>query len=354
MENLRSNDLFSARTQDLLNSYSSKKNEAKAKETDGAKNYDEVFARISQQTSERINKLKSTMKPEQLAKLDLQNKYAQALSPANVETKTYTTPVDEVETDTETAEENTTAAAATTASTTAATASETKTQISRYKERIEEMAVKRNVSAKFKDRDIDAEIDALIAKKLTGANGESLSIRSDLPTVIKNYEVKQGDTLAGISKNFYKDAFMFKNISTVNEVKAPYKLNEGQNLRIVFHQVQAGENDTLDSIAEKYTQNKISPKALAKLNEKSEINPGDTLLIPVQFTVNQAGTAAAAAGETDDMAETLNDTIETAETAGNSEPVKRFHLSRNTSDASLEETKRQIEKYASQIERLNF
>jgi nucleoid-associated protein YgaU len=348
MENLRSNDLFSARTQDLLNSYSSKKKEAQAKETDGAKNYDEVFARISQQTSDRINKLKSTMKPEQLAKLNLQNKYAQALIPANVETKAYTSPVDNLENGTETAEENTTAAAATTAST---TASETKNQVSRYKERIEEMAVKRNVSAKFKDRDIDAEIDALIAKKLTGANGESLSIRSDLPTVIKNYEVKQGDTLAGISKNFYKDAFMFKNISTVNEVKAPYKLSEGQNLRIVFHQVQAGENDTLDSIAEKYTQNKISPKALAKLNEKSEINPGDTLLIPVQFTVNQAGTAAAAAGETDDMAETLNDAIETAE---KSEPVKRFHLSRNTSEASLEETKRQIEKYASQIERLNF
>lgn len=349
MENLRSNDLFSARTQDLLNSYSSKKKEAQAKETDGAKNYDEVFARISQQTSERINKLKSTMKPEQLANLNLQNKYAQALIPAGVETKTYTTPVDEVEndTETETAEENTTAAAA---STTAATASEAKTQVSRYKERLEEMAVKRNVSAKFKDRDVDAEIDALIAKKLTGANGESLSIRSDLPTVIKNYEVKQGDTLAGISKNFYKDAFMFKNISTVNEVKAPYKLNEGQNLRIVFHQVRAGENDTLDSIAEKYTQNKISPKALAKLNEKSEINPGDTLLIPVQFTVNQAGTAAAAAGETE-AAETLNKSAETAEKP---ETVKRFHLSRNTSDASLEETKRQIEKYASQIERLNF
>lgn len=354
MENLRSNDLFSARTQDLLNSYSSKKKEAQAKETDGAKNYDEVFARISQQTSERINRLKSTMKPEQLAKLNLQNKYAQALIPANVETKTYTTPVDEVENDmeTETAEDNKTAAAATTAATAAATAPETKTQVSRYKERIEEMAVKRNVSAKFKDRDIDAEIDALIAKKLTGANGESLSIRSDLPTVIKNYEVKQGDTLAGISKNFYKDAFMFKNISTVNEVKAPYKLSEGQNLRIVFHQVQAGENDTLDSIAEKYTQNKISPKALAKLNEKSEINPGDTLLIPVQFTVNQTGTAAAA--KIDDTTDALNDTTETAETAEKSETVKRFHLSRNTSDASLEETKRQIEKYASQIERLNF
>ena len=216
MENLRTNDLFSARTQDLLNSYSSKKKEAQAKETDGAKNYDEVFARISQQTSERINRLKSTMKPEQLANLNLQNKYAQALIPANVETKTYTSPVDEVEndtdTETETAEENMTAAAATTAATTAATAPETKTQVSRYKERIEEMAVKRNVSAKFKDRDIDAEIDALIAKKLTGANGETVSIRSDLPTVIKNYEVKQGDTLAGISKNFYKDAFMFKNI----------------------------------------------------------------------------------------------------------------------------------------------
>lgn len=329
MENLRTNDLFSARTQDLLNSYSSKKKNGGSNAAQDAHNYEEVFARISKQTSERINRLKSTMSPDQLAKLNLQNKYSQKLAALNAEVKTASAAAEETQMETEEAEE--TEETGTPAATTA--------QASRYKEKIDEIAARRNVGEKFKNRDIDAEIDALISKKLTGTNGESLSIRADLPTVIKNYEVKQGDTLAGISKNFYKDAFMFKNISTVNEIKAPYKLNEGQNLRIVFHQVKAEEGDTLETIAEKYTQNKMTPKALAKLNEKSEIGRGDTLLIPVQFTAS--GASAETAGG--------------AENAEGAEKVKRFHLSRNTTGgSSLEETKRQIEKYASQIERLNF
>ncbi|HOT75835.1 MAG TPA: LysM domain-containing protein [Candidatus Wallbacteria bacterium] len=315
METLRNTDALSSRTQNLLNGYSSKRKSAQQNSETETKNYDEVFARISQQTSERINRLKSTMSPDQLAKINIQKKYSQPIIPANIETKTYTGAAEAPEAEAETA------------------AAVAETKISAYKEKIDNMAAKRNVTEKFKNRDIDAEIDALISKKLTGANGESLSIRSDLPTVIKNYEVKQGDTLAGISKNFYKDAFMFKNISTVNEIKAPYKLSEGQNLRIVFHQVQAGENETLESIAEKYTQNKISPKTLAKLNDKEEIAAGDTLLIPVQFS---------AAGEAP------------VQTAEQPEKIQRFHLSKNTGDASLEETKRQIEKYASQIERLNF
>jgi len=316
METLRNTDALASRTQNLLNGYSSKRKSAQQNSETETKNYEEVFARISQQTSERINRLKSTMSPEQLAKLNIQKKYSQPIIPVNVETKTYTGAADAPEAEVETA-----------------SAAAVESKLSAYKEKIDNMAAKRNVAEKFKNRDIDAEIDALISKKLTGANGESLSIRSDLPTVIKNYEVKQGDTLAGISKNFYKDAFMFKNISTVNEIKAPYKLSEGQNLRIVFHQVQAGQNETLESIAEKYTQNKISPKTLAKLNDKEEIGAGDTLLIPVQFS---------AAGETP------------VQTAEQPEKIQRFHLSKNTSDASLEETKRQIEKYASQIERLNF
>lgn len=318
MENLRTNNLLSSRAQDLLGSYSSKKKGGETAVTKNGENYDEVFARISKQTEDRINKLKSTMTPEQLAKLNIQNKYKQALIPTNLETKTFVSD------------------AAETAKTAEVTAEAPVAKASRYKERIDDMATKRGVASKFQGRDIDAEIDALISKKLTGTNGETLSIRSDLPTVIKNYEVKQGDTLAGIAKDFYKDAFMFKNISTVNEIKAPYKLSEGQNLRIVFHQVQAGENDTLESIAEKYTGNKISPKALAKLNQKSEINEGETLLIPVQFTASEARTAA-------------------AETQQVKEPaVRRFQMSKNTGDASLEETKKQIEKYASQIERLSF
>jgi LysM repeat protein len=316
MENLRTNNLLSSRAQDLLGSYSSRR---KSGETGTAKenaSYDEVFARISKQTEDRINRLKSTMTPEQLAKLNIQSKHKQALIPTNIETKTFVSNAAEAD---GSATETTAAAPAKT---------------SRYKERIDDMAAKRNVASKFQGRDIDAEIDALISKKLTGTSGETLSIRSDLPAIIKNYEVKQGDTLAGIAKDFYKDAFMFKNISTVNEIKAPYKLSEGQNLRIVFHQVQAGADDTLESISEKYTDNKISPKALAKLNRKSEINEGETLLIPVQFTASETNTAA--------EAKTVN------------EPLRRFQMSKSNGDASLEETRRQIEKYASQIERLNF
>ncbi len=318
MENLRTNNLLSSRAQDLLGSYSSKKKGGETAEAKNGASYDEVFARISKQTENRINKLKSTMTPDQLAKLNVQNKYRQALISTNLETKTFVS-----------------TAAETDKAATEITSDASASKASRYKERIDDMAAKRNVASKFQGRDIDAEIEALISKKLTGANGETLSIRSDLPTVIKNYEVKQGDTLAGIAKDFYKDAFMFKNISTVNEIKAPYKLSEGQNLRIVFHQVQAGANDTLGSISEKYTDNKISPKALAKLNLKNEINEGETLLIPVQFTSSETQTAA-------------------SETESVKEPVRRFQMSKNTGDASLEETRKQIEKYASQIERLSF
>ena len=317
MENLRTDNLLSSRAQGLLGSYSSRRKNSETAPAKEGTNYDEVFARISKQTEQRINRLKSTMTPEQLARLNIQNKYKQALIPADPKTKTFVSNASEV---LDSANETSAAAPA---------------KISRYKERIEDMAAKRNVASKFQGRDIDAEIDALISKKLTGTNGETLSIRSDLPAVIKNYEVKQGDTLAGIAKDFYKDAFMFKNISTVNEIKAPYKLSEGQNLRIVFHQVQAGEGDTFESISEKYTDNKISPKSLAKLNSKSDISEGETLLIPVQFTSFETQTAK-------------------AEDAAAGEPVRRFHMSKNTSGASLEETRRQIEKYASQIERLNF
>ncbi len=320
MENLKTNDLLSSRTQNLLGNYSSKRKSAESAESKESVDYNEVFARISRQTEQRINKLKSTMTPEQLAKLSTSNRFRQSLNAQSLNAA---------------GDESVKTVKAVSAE--EITEKETPVKLSRYNDKINELAARHNVADKFKNRDIEAEIDALISKKLTGTRGESISIRSDLPAVIKNYEVKQGDTLAAIAKDFYKDAFMFKNISAVNEIKAPYKLSEGQNLKIIFHQVRAAENDTLETISEKYTQNKISPKALAKLNQKSEIMPGDTLLIPVQFV------------ESDGAA--INTALDTK--SGN-EAVRSFHLSKHTGDVSLEETKRQIEKYAAQIERLNF
>jgi|GEM_PF-3678953 len=317
-----STDNLSLRTGELLKKFNTKKT---ADSTPVSKSYEDVLAEISKKTEQRINHLKSSMSAEQLSKVNLQKKYAPSIISDNLQAKAYT--------GSEAAEKSSGSEAAST----------NNKNIIRYKQKIDELAVKRNVGEKFKNRDIDAELNTLISKKLSGANGESLSIRSDLPTVIKNYEVKPGDTLAAISKNFYKDAFLFKNISVVNEVKPPYKLSEGQNLRVAFHQVTAGEGDTLESMAEKYTGNQVSSKTLAKINDKSEISAGETILIPVQFT----------AAEKTAEANKTTETNKTAEADKAADPI-RFEISKNLDGASIEETRRQIEKYASEIENLTF
>jgi nucleoid-associated protein YgaU len=61
-----------------------------------------------------------------------------------------------------------------------------------------------------------------------------ISIDSTLPVPAKVYEVKAGDTLSKIAKQFYGDANKYMKIFDANkdQLKDPDKINPGQKLKI--------------------------------------------------------------------------------------------------------------------------
>ncbi|HNY10319.1 MAG TPA: LysM peptidoglycan-binding domain-containing protein [Candidatus Wallbacteria bacterium] len=336
------NENLSLRTQELLKSYTSKKTANPSSKTAGL-SYDELIAKVSKETESRIQALKSGSKEttktatldeaaaEKTNVLNVKKDYFKpVIISGNTETKVYTGPIDKLG--------EKVAAAKNEAAGDAKTNGAVEKTFT-YKKAVEDLALKHNINEKMKTRNIDTELDALIAKKLTGTKNEALMIRSDIPTTVQNYQVKKGDTLASIAKEVYNDAFMFKNIATVNEQKAPYKLAEGQNLRIVYHQVKAGENDTFESISEKYTDSKVPANTLAKINNGAELKTGDTVLIPVQFTPVSTDTEKVAVEKPQQK---------------QAENVMISKMPPNASASNVENVKRQIEKYASQIDRINL
>ena len=312
MNNIRVNNSqqnLSLRTQELLQKYSAKKAERATEKG----NFEEIIAKISKDTESRINNLHTSSasktnrsaanitnssQPDTIAKSE---KWTPTIIPTNVETKVSLgeTPAEKVKTQ---------------------SAAISDSARADYKKAIEELAVKYKINEKYQNKDVNSEFTKVASQKLTAASGKAMEIRSDLPTVSENYEVKKGDTLAGIAKKFYNDPFMFKSLAVVNGQTAPYKLTEGQNLRIMFHQVKMNENETLQNVSEKYTNGKVSPKTLAKINEGAEFKSGSTLLVPVQLT-----------------------------------PVKEDVQTATTKTTSAADNSRdQIEKFASQIETINM
>lgn len=316
MNNIRVNNSqqnLSLRTQELLQKYSARKNERTAEKG----NFNEIIAKISKETESRINnlhtKVNTPAKENSIAStlnsssspngaVSKTQRWSPTIIPTNVETKVSLgeTPAEKIKTQSDTLANN--------------------SMPVDYKKAIEELAAKYKINEKYQNKDVTGTVTKIASQKLTSASGKAMEIRSDLPTVSENYEVKKGDTLAGIAKKFYNDPFMFKSLAVVNNKQAPYKLTEGQNLRIMFHQVKMTENDTLQNISEKYTGGKVTPKTLAKINEGTEFKAGATLLVPVQLTP-------------------VKEEVQTATT-------------KNTSAAV--DSKDQIEKFASQIEKINM
>ncbi len=335
------NENLSLRTQELLKAYTAKK-AANPSANSAGLSYDELIAKVSKETETRLQSLRAGSKEApKMATLDeiaadktnvlniKKDHFTPVIIADNVETKVYTGPIDKL---------GEKAAAVKNEAAANDKAAGTVERTFTYKKAVDELALKYNVNEKMKTRNIDGELNELIAKRLTGTKNEALMIRSDMPTTVQNYQVKKGDTLAGIAKAVYNDAFMFKNIAAVNEQKAPYKLAEGQNLRIVYHQVKAGENDTFESISKKYTDNKVPANTLAMINNGAALKAGDSVLIPVQFT------------PVDNMENIAAEKPQQKQ----AENVQVAKMPVEAREPEVEAVRRQIEKYASQIERINL
>lgn len=353
---INSTENLSSRAQELLTTYTAKKKNALS---DGSKavSYDDVLKKLTLESHARMERLKNGSAGTTARTAAAETPAASAAETAansgdvksfrwnpairsNAETRVYLGPIDGL-------------------------AGEKKAEAQKpaeYQKTINELAVRYRIDEKLKNRNVGAEIQKLAENRLYKNEGKTLMVRSDLPTVTETYTVKRGDTLAGIAKKYYDDAFMFKNVAIANDQKAPYKLQEGQNIRIIFHKVTAGEGDTMATISEKFTGGKVPAGKLEKINQKSQLAAGETVLIPLQFTELTKAQADAAATQTDravaaaETAATDAKMPATAAAAARSaaapeKAVEENDARLNKNDrASIENVKKQIEKYSIEID----
>ena len=120
--------------------------------------------------------------------------------------------------------------------------------------------------------------DGRIVRKLRGGSESREVTTKKTYSISKNIKIKDGDTLYGLAE---ENNVSSKEIIEMNNLKSPYFLKIGQNLKIPqvkYHAVKSGEN--LYGISKKYDINLNSLVSINKLNKPYVIKVGDKIKLP--------------------------------------------------------------------------
>jgi len=105
------------------------------------------------------------------------------------------------------------------------------------------------------------------------------------PSLLRTYTVLAGDTLSGISQQFYGNTGEVQLLATINEIADPNVISVGQVLIIpdLSHTYTVVAGDTLSSISQHFYGNASRVPMLAAVNEIADANVisvGQVLIIP--------------------------------------------------------------------------